>query len=107
MYGTTKAWADALRSFEGGRLADNSAEGEPQFPERNTIRLSMANPPNPAENKYRDVNRFFSKFQTCLNRLLFSVIESSILYLPLLTNNIYYILLLHSKGCISYKRTID
>ena len=61
MYGTTKAWADALRSFEGGRLADNGAEGEPQFPQRNTIGLPMANPPNPVEHQYRQARRFFSR----------------------------------------------
>ena len=61
MYGTTKAWADALRSFKGGRMADNGANGEPQFPEINTIGLPMANPPNPAEHKYRDAKRYYSK----------------------------------------------
>ncbi|XP_030832129.1 dual oxidase 1 isoform X2 [Strongylocentrotus purpuratus] len=48
VYGTTKAWADALRSFKDGRLADNGEiGGEPQFPEQNTLGLPMANPPNP------------------------------------------------------------
>ncbi|XP_071487821.1 dual oxidase 2-like [Diadema antillarum] len=62
MYGVTKAWADALRSFEGGRLADNSREGEPQFPEVNTLGLPMANPPNPIDNgaaRLQDAKRFF------------------------------------------------
>ena len=61
IYGTTKAWADNLRSFKGGRLADNGQEGEPQFPERNTIGLPMANPPNPVEHKYSNAKRYFSK----------------------------------------------
>lgn len=61
-YGTTKAWADALRKFEGGRLADNGANGEPQFPEQNTLGLPMANPPNPiadGTNRLQDATRFF------------------------------------------------
>ncbi len=62
VYGTTKAWADALRSFEGGKLATNEEEGESQFPQRNTIGLPLANPPNPAEHRYRDAKRYFSKF---------------------------------------------
>ena len=63
MYGTTKAWSDALRSFKGGRLADNGAKGEHQFPQQNDIRLPMANPPNPVDHKhdYKPVKRFFSK----------------------------------------------
>ncbi|XP_022093825.1 dual oxidase 2-like isoform X3 [Acanthaster planci] len=64
VYGTTKAWADALRSFEGGRLADNSKNNpnEKGFPEENTIGLPMANVPPPAEAKdhvLRNVRRFF------------------------------------------------
>ncbi|XP_038077765.1 dual oxidase 2-like isoform X2 [Patiria miniata] len=64
VYGTTKAWADALRSFEGGRLADNSGNvaGEGGFPEQNTLGLPMANVPPPAEainHKLRDAKRFF------------------------------------------------
>ena len=76
MYGTTKAWADALRSFKNGRLADNSAEGEPQFPQRNTIGLPFANPPNPAEHMYRDAKRYFSKLSTLL--LLFAKFRTQI-----------------------------
>ncbi|XP_033120574.1 dual oxidase 2-like isoform X2 [Anneissia japonica] len=56
VYGTTKAWADALRSFKDGKLAGG------EFPEKNTIGLPMANPPPPAESadhKLRDVTRFF------------------------------------------------
>ena len=64
MYGTTKAWADALRKFEGGRLAGNEDYGEPQFPEQNTLGLPMANPPNPigeGTDRLKDAKRFFSK----------------------------------------------
>ena len=66
VYGTTKAWADALRSFEGGRLADNSmnVEGEEGFPEENTLGLPMANPPAPADAVLKDAKRFFSKCQS-------------------------------------------
>ncbi|XP_072030497.1 uncharacterized protein [Amphiura filiformis] len=59
VYGTTKTWADKLRSFKGGRLADNGEEGEPQYPERNFIGLPMANPPDPVEHKLKDATRFF------------------------------------------------
>ncbi|XP_071953912.1 dual oxidase 2-like isoform X2 [Antedon mediterranea] len=62
VYGTTKAWADALRSFKDGKLASNEDRGEPQFPSENIIGLPMANPPPPAESDQhtlRDVTRFF------------------------------------------------
>ncbi|XP_063956076.1 dual oxidase 2-like isoform X4 [Lytechinus pictus] len=62
VYGTTKAWADALRKFEGGRLADNGDNGEPQFPAVNTLGLPMANPPNPigiGAERLKDAKRFF------------------------------------------------
>ncbi len=61
VYGTTKAWADALRSFKGGRLADNggNVEGEEGFPEANDLGLPMANPPAPADAVLKDAKRFF------------------------------------------------
>ena len=61
VYGTSKAWANQLRSFRGGRLADNGQEGEPEYPERNTIGLPMVNLPDAAEHRYRDAKRYFSK----------------------------------------------
>ena len=64
MYGTTKAWADALRSFKGGRLKDNGANGQPQFPEVNSIGLPMANPPPPVNHKHKPARRFFSKLKS-------------------------------------------
>ncbi|XP_077863233.1 dual oxidase-like [Saccoglossus kowalevskii] len=56
MYGTSKAWADALRSFEGGRLAKSEIGN---FPAENDIGLPMANPPAPADHKLKDAKRFF------------------------------------------------
>ncbi|PIK44178.1 dual oxidase 1 precursor [Apostichopus japonicus] len=59
VYGISKAWADALREFDGGRLRSNAARGEPYYPEENTIGLPMANPPNPTVHKHLDSKRFF------------------------------------------------
>ncbi|KAL3182087.1 hypothetical protein MRX96_010000 [Rhipicephalus microplus] len=44
-YGTSKTWADTLRSFRCGKLA-SSHNG--QFPVENSIRLPLANPPTTA-----------------------------------------------------------
>lgn len=59
VYGISKAWADALREFDGGRLRSNAERGEPQYPEENTIGLPLANPPNPTLHKHLDSKRFF------------------------------------------------
>ena len=64
VYGTSKAWADKLRSFKGGRLADNGIEGEPEYPEVNKIGLPIANPPDPVEHKLQDAKRLFSTLTT-------------------------------------------
>ncbi len=65
MYGVTKAWADALRSFEGGALVNDGEDIdqplEDQFPAENTIGLPLANPPPPANHSLYEVNRFWSK----------------------------------------------
>lgn len=55
-YGTSKTWADTLRSFSCGQLA--SSHGG-QFPVENSIRLPMANPPPPRFHRLRPVSRFF------------------------------------------------
>lgn len=55
-YGTSKTWADTLRSYNCGQLA-SSHDG--QFPVENTIRLPMANPPPPRFHQLRPVSRFF------------------------------------------------
>ncbi|XP_071952320.1 dual oxidase 1-like [Antedon mediterranea] len=59
IYGTSKAWADALREFHGGRLS-RSHRGN--YPHENDIGLPMANPPPPAEahnHTLRNAERFF------------------------------------------------
>ncbi|ELU01203.1 hypothetical protein CAPTEDRAFT_159209 [Capitella teleta] len=61
VYGPNKAWADALRSYKGGRLAaynDNDAS-KPNFPAENDIRLPMANPAPPFDHKLKPIKRFF------------------------------------------------
>ena len=66
MYGVAKAWADALRSFEGGKLA-KSKKGN--WPAENDIGLPMANPPPPANHKLMDAKRFYSKICLVLDEL--------------------------------------
>ena len=73
MYGVTKAWADTLRSFEGGNLASMTRDGvlstatqhvpiADQVPIMNNIGLPLANPPPPANQSLETVNRFWSKW---------------------------------------------
>ena len=75
MYGPFKAWADVLRSFEGGQLAHLPnppfAEGQTvgptdiamQVPRSNEdFGLPFINPPPPANHSLYEVNRFWSKF---------------------------------------------
>ncbi|XP_060604820.1 dual oxidase 1-like [Ruditapes philippinarum] len=54
IYGPNKAWADALRSFKGGRLASTPS----QFPVNNSARLPFANPPVARTHKLEPVSRF-------------------------------------------------
>lgn len=63
MYGVTKAWADALRSFKNGTLACDAKNGveDCRFPIRNDLGLPMANPPPPRDHKLKSSRRFFSK----------------------------------------------
>ncbi|XP_033120692.1 dual oxidase-like isoform X2 [Anneissia japonica] len=59
IYGTSKAWADALREFEGGRLTKSSRGN---YPQENDIGLPMANPPPPVEasnHTLKNAERFF------------------------------------------------
>ncbi|XP_023217441.1 dual oxidase 2-like [Centruroides sculpturatus] len=56
MYGTSKAWADALRSFVNGTLA---ASHGGLYPAYNDVRLPMANPPPPKDHYLKPVSRFF------------------------------------------------
>lgn len=73
MYGFTKAWADALRSFRGGRLVSQFFDGrdfpegsDPPIPQSvplvNNIGLPLANPPPPANQSLHIVNRFWREF---------------------------------------------
>ncbi|KAL8598120.1 hypothetical protein ACOMHN_030406 [Nucella lapillus] len=61
MYGIGKAVADAVRSFQWGRLAaqDDSVNIRDSFPKENDIRLPMANPPSPRDHVLRPVKRFY------------------------------------------------
>lgn len=72
MYGISKQWADELRTYtnrsidENGRLASTN---EGRFPDINTHRLPMANPPPPfyhsklvEQHELFPVSRFFSKY---------------------------------------------
>ena len=73
VYGPFKAWADVLRTFEGGRLAHDPspqfAEGRPigeddfylQVPQVNDAGLPFINPPPPANHTLYEVNRFWSE----------------------------------------------
>eukprot|EP00117_Sycon_ciliatum_P014232 scpid13674/ scgid14577/ Dual oxidase 1; Large NOX 1; Long NOX 1; NADPH thyroid oxidase 1; Thyroid oxidase 1 len=57
IYGTSKAWADVLRSFKDGML--RCWDSNCLYPERNTIGLPMANPPPPFDHKLKSAKRFF------------------------------------------------
>lgn len=61
MYGANKAWTDALRSLKDGLLkALNDTDSKaPYFPERNSIRLPMANPPPPRDHVLKPIKRFY------------------------------------------------
>lgn len=73
VYGTAKGWADVLRTYPNGSLAEHgllaSEGGEGFFPVYNKLRLPLANPPPPAWHanwtKYHEtarVDRFFGNY---------------------------------------------
>ncbi|XP_043487025.1 dual oxidase-like [Polistes fuscatus] len=70
IYGTSKAWSNMLRTYANGTFDTNgllaTSKDSYQYPEINTIRLPMANPPPPIRHdKYvsrhytENVNRYF------------------------------------------------
>ena len=71
MYGITKQWSDQLRTFSNGSVAEDGLlaySHDGLFPEYNTQRLPLANPPPPAHHadfitrhEIFKVNRFFSE----------------------------------------------
>lgn len=71
MYGVTKQWSDRLRTYSNGTLDPNgmlASSHDGLFPEYNTDRLPMANPPPPfyhgdwiKMHETAKVSRFFSK----------------------------------------------
>ncbi|KAH3836716.1 hypothetical protein DPMN_110090 [Dreissena polymorpha] len=67
MYGTRKAWTDAIRELSEknkGRLKalDPSVPVKDSFPALNTIRLPFANPPPPREHVLKPVERFWNEY---------------------------------------------
>lgn len=70
MYGITKQWSDELRTFSNGSIDGDGKLAYSyggRFPELNTNRLPMANPPPPfyhaemvKEHQLLKVSRFFS-----------------------------------------------
>ncbi|XP_077997407.1 dual oxidase 1-like [Glandiceps talaboti] len=56
VYGISKAWTDALRTFEDGKLK-SSEDG--RFPALNNIGLPMANPPPPRDHYLKNAERFY------------------------------------------------
>lgn len=79
MYGITKQWSDQLRTYSNGSVDENgflAYSHEGLFPEYNTERLPLANPPPPAEHEQfvkrhelAKVSRFFSKFLHFLTKI--------------------------------------
>lgn len=69
IYGTTKAWTDAIRANMNGYLGvlnkSQNIDTQPisdMFPPRNDIGLPFANPSPPANATLFPVNRFWSKY---------------------------------------------
>jgi hypothetical protein len=76
MYGTDKAWSDALRSFKDGRLEEDLellGAGKGSFPGRNGLGLPMANPPPPRDHYLKMSTRFHSKFFSI--KIFFSIVH--------------------------------
>lgn len=72
IYGITKTWSNYLRIYSNGTMDPNGLlatySHDRGFPEKNTIRLPMANPPPPIrhgdyikQHYTEEVDRFFSK----------------------------------------------
>lgn len=71
MYGVTKQWSDQLRTYSDGTIDPDGLLAFSHgglFPEYNTHRLPMANPPPPfhhstfiKNHEIHKVSRFFSK----------------------------------------------
>lgn len=71
IYGTTKSWSDYLRKYGNGKVDPNGLLAFSHgglFPEYNTDKLPMANPPPPfyhhkqaSGHELFKVSRFFSK----------------------------------------------
>ncbi|XP_067665053.1 dual oxidase 1-like [Haliotis asinina] len=60
LYGTTRFWTNAIREFRGGRLKRLSPVGvKTSFPDLNTYRLPLSNPPVPRDHSLREAKRFF------------------------------------------------
>eukprot|EP00117_Sycon_ciliatum_P035346 scpid84785/ scgid2709/ Dual oxidase len=64
VYGTTKAWADALRSHTRGLLSCQGTEQtyDCDLPARNIMGLPFINPPPPSDNQFKHAVRFFSEW---------------------------------------------
>lgn len=70
MYGITKQWADELRTYANGTIDKDgrlASTDDGRFPDYNTHRLPMANPPPPfyhhqlvKQHELHKVSRFFS-----------------------------------------------
>lgn len=70
-YGITKQWSDQLRTYKNGTIDPDGRlafSHDGLFPEENTDRLPMANPPPPfnhsefiKKHELAKVSRFFSK----------------------------------------------
>lgn len=71
VYGPAKAWADSLRSFQGGKLKSSDENGKfpvsdqketpksPNIKALNTIGLPMKNPSPPRDHQLKDPTRLF------------------------------------------------
>lgn len=80
-YGTSKMWADRLRTYSNGTLDPNgelASSHDGLFPEYNTERLPMANPPPPFHHSVyinrhetEQVSRFFSKYYRFITFICF------------------------------------
>ncbi|XP_024892800.1 dual oxidase 2-like [Temnothorax curvispinosus] len=66
IYGTSKAWSDVLRTSTGGILQEDgqlASSDFPLYPDYNTVRLPMANPPPPIHH-HQYVSRHYTESVT-------------------------------------------